>query len=245
MTTMNRWMIVAVAAGVVSLGVVGCTQLSAQAQMPGAVGAPGAAGATTGGLPQPVSFKASAGVPIPAVEDPAFGDVKLLAEGTRFGRRSDPFALLPAERLYESEQANARLTADLGGFSTFFTPEEPAPDEEETTEPQPFRRLSGVLLGDGVIGVIEMEDGRSYEIRPGTRIPNSEWTVLSLNAEQAVLVRSGNTLPRRIIVRLQGRPEGAQTPGNPGSVPGGMPPGGIPGPPGGNQQMGGPGMADF
>jgi len=187
-------------------------------------------------------------VPVAAVVDPGFGDTKLLAEGTRFGRRSDPFALLPEERVYDSEQSNARLTAEMGGFGTYFTPPEEAPDEQEITEPQPFRRLAGIILSDGVIGLIEMEDGRVYEVRPGTKIPNSEWTVLSLNAEQAVLVRAGSRLPKRIIVRLQGRPEGAQPDQNPGSVPGGAggPPPGVGGPPGGFPG-GGPGGrgADF
>jgi hypothetical protein len=64
-------------------------------------------------------------------------------------------------------------------------------------EPQPYRRLSGIVVGDSVLALIVMGDGAGPQIiRPGLRIPNSPWRVISIDEEQAVLRRDGDVLPR-------------------------------------------------
>jgi hypothetical protein len=155
--------------------------------------------------------------------------------GQSFTPRNDPFALLAEERAFHINQSSERVLSEAGGFS--FDYEEPPPAVDvEVQEPQPYRRLAGVIVGESVLGLIDMGDGRPLEIiRPGQRIPNSEWTVVSIDEEKAILRRSGNRLPRQIVVRLESPPfnpnqGGGGAPGGPGFGPGG---GGAPGRPGG------------
>ncbi|HJP82302.1 MAG TPA: hypothetical protein VJ835_02250 [Fimbriimonadaceae bacterium] len=125
--------------------------------------------------------------------------------GQSFAPRRDPFALLPEERGFELSQSSERLLAESGGFRFDFEPPvESAP--VEVVEPQPYRRLAGVIVGESVLALIDMGDGRLEIIRPGQRIPNSEWTVVSIDEDKAILRRSGNKLPRQIIVRLESPP---------------------------------------
>lgn len=181
----------------------------------------------------------------------AFGDAKLVADlklrnsgnhGQSFAPRNDPFALLGEERGFEMMQSSERIAAESGGFSFDY---EPPVDTAPTVivEPQPYRRLAGVIVGESVLGLIDMGGGRLEIIRPGQRIPNSEWTVISIDEEKAVLRRSGNRLPRQITVRLESPPynpgqapaggqpgSGAPTPGTGGGPPGrGLPGGNAPG----------------
>jgi hypothetical protein len=137
------------------------------------------------------------------------------------------------ERAFHINQSSERLLADVGGFRMDY--EEPPPVEiNEVQEPQPYRRLAGVIVGESVLGLIDMGDGRPLEIiRPGQRIPNSDWTVVSIDEEKAILRRSGNRLPRQIVVRLESPPfnpnqgGGGGPAGGPGGEGRGGPPGGF------------------
>ncbi len=177
------------------------------------------------------------------------GDPKLVADlklrnsgnhGQSFAPRSDPFALLPEERGFEISQSSERILADMGGFRFDYEPPvDTAP--VEVVEPQPYRRLAGVIVGESVLALIDMGDGRLEIIRPGQRIPNSEWTVVSIDEDKAILRRGGNKLPRQIIVRLESPPfnpnqggGGGAPAGGGGNRPGvGAPGGGNPAEPGG------------
>jgi len=175
------------------------------------------------------------------------GDAKLVADlktrssgtyGQSFMPRNDPFALLPEERGFERSQASERLLAESGDWRFDYTP----PEDKSgniVVEPQPYRSLAGVIVGDSVLALIDMGDGRPLEIiRPGQRIPNSEWTVVSIDEDKAILRRSGNKLPKQIVVRLESPPfdPGQNQGGNPGfggpsgSGGPGRPSGGRPGP---------------
>jgi hypothetical protein len=118
--------------------------------------------------------------------------------------RPDPFSLEPPEQQYEIKQTNARIFATTGAFfPSLFVPKQEQV-QIEYTEPQPYRRLAGVLVGDSVMAIIDMGDGRPMEvIRPGMQIPNSPWRVISIDEEKAVLKRSGNVKPKEIVVRLE------------------------------------------
>lgn len=167
--------------------------------------------------------------------------------GQSFLPRNDPFALLAEERAFDIRQSSERFLNEAGGFS--FDYEEPAPTVDvEIQEPQPYRRLAGIIVGESVLALIDMGDGRLEIIRPGQRVPNSEWTVVSIDEDKAILRRTGNRLPRQIVVRLESPPAGlggapgggipgGGAPGRPGSAPGGpMGPGVAPG--GGGAGMG-------
>lgn len=159
---------------------------------------------------------AEAGIPVAVVQDPQFAETKKVSATRAFGSRPDAFALLPTEVVYERAQVAARVVGEQGNFALFYTPPPPAQDVTETFEPQPYRRLSGVLLGDGVLALIEMEDGRTYDVRPGMQIPNSEWTVVSIDTDKAILRRAGDKRPNRIAVRLESRPVGTPAGGGGG-----------------------------
>jgi hypothetical protein len=120
--------------------------------------------------------------------------------------RPDPFALRPIELGYEAKQEAFRIFGQTGGFfPSMFTPIEER-FEVQVVEPQPYRRLAGVLVGDTVTAIIDMGGGRMHIVRPGQQIPNSPWRVVSIDEEKAVLRRSGNVLPKEIVVRLESSP---------------------------------------
>lgn len=190
----------------------------------------------------------------------AVGDATLVANlktrsvgnhGQSFAPRSDPFALLSEERAFEISQNSERILADSGGFRFDYEPPVEQ-DDVEIQEPQPYRRLAGVIVGESVLALIDMGDGRLEIIRPGQRIPNSEWTVVSIDEEKAILRRGGNRLPRQIVVRLESPPfnpnqGGGGGMGNPSGAPGGGPGNapGAPANPGGRGSLGGaPGGLD-
>jgi hypothetical protein len=203
-------------------------------------------------------------VPAKVVDDPAkvFEVEERLVASRYGGPRRDPFALKSNERAYEIEQNSARLLNDMGSWVVMYTPApEKPPAAGLVQDPQPYRRLSGIIVGDSVYAL--MDTGGQIEIiRPGMRVPNTEWTVVSIDEEKAILRRTGNKVPRQITVRLESPPPGMggggmNTGGAPGGAPGGMPggpmggpggrpggagrPGGGGGPSGGDPGLGGPG----
>ena len=158
-------------------------------------------------LPPIEDVYADAGVPVTMVADPTFERTKLLSATRYFGRRSDPFSLLAPERAFEARQQVERARQEYGGwFGSEFDMDAAGvlgtPQPQTIVEPQPYRRLSGILLGNGVAALIEWEDGRVFEVTPGSQIPGTEWVVISIDAERAILRRSGNRLPKEVIVRL-------------------------------------------
>jgi hypothetical protein len=225
--------------GFLSLGVVlaGCGQ---PVQQP----APTAQVPTTATAP-PYKYAGRVGVPV------TVGDPKLMTDriaSRTFRSRPDPFALLPIEHSFDQSQTAERLTQDLG-YSTMYEPPEDTGPVQEVVEPQPYRRLAGVLVGDTVSAILIMENGNAIQIKPGMRIPDSPWRVVSIDEEKAVLRRAGNVKPTQIIVRLESPPGGVPAPqggaGRPGGA-GGPPPGVPGGPPGGlgggrGGRAGGPG----
>jgi hypothetical protein len=155
------------------------------------------------------------------------------ADAKHFVARNDPFALNPSQLAFEKAQEKERVLQDLGGFYEAVPP----PEQEEIVpviEPQPYRRLAGVVVAQSVIGIIELNGNQQQLIRPGQLIPGTEWRVVSIDTDKAVLRRGGNVLPHEIIVRLESRPFGTG-PGPGGGNPTGGPGQGGPGapPPGG------------
>jgi len=177
-----------------------------------------------------IPIDAPAGIPVGVLADPK----PLLASETRAAMRaghprSDPFALRSDERQYETRQEAERIIGTLGGFSD--NQFQPRGDEQKPApviEPQPYRRLAGIVVGDSVLALIDMGNGTTELVRPGQKIPGTEWTVVSIDEEKAVLRRSGNVLPHQITVRLELPP-----PGMGGAPGGGFQPGGAPGAPSG------------
>lgn len=173
-------------------------------------------------VPKPEIVTVDAGVPLAASNDPKRWQ-NLIAVHS-FAPRKDPFALEPVEQGYENRQEAERLVLLQGDFSApalQLVPENTG--VAPVVEPQPYRRLAGVLVGDSVLAIIEMGNGRPAEIvRPGQKIQGTDWTVVSIDQEKAVLRRGGNKLPHEVIVRLESKPftAGTSTTTQPGANPG-------------------------
>ncbi|AIE85778.1 hypothetical protein [Fimbriimonas ginsengisoli] len=181
-----------------------------------------------------VNFSTEAGVP-PTDGDPKMNLVAIRRAAARSGgARSDPFALRPDEQQFEKEQNMERMFAENGTFQgPQFEPKDAVVVPPPVVEPQPYRRLAGIVVGDSVLAIIDMGNGSTELIRPGMKVPGTEWTVVSIDEEKAVLRRAGNRLPKQIVVRLELPPAGIG--GNNGAPAGGgfKGPGGGPGPGGG------------
>jgi hypothetical protein len=129
----------------------------------------------------------------------------LLAEAKKmsFQVRPDPFALRASEIAYDRAQFAARLV-ETGGFYQTIAEEPEPPVETFEVEPQPTRRLAGIILGDSITALIDMGTGQLTLIRPGQRIEGTEWVVQSIDEEKAILRRVGsNKRPKYVVVRLQ------------------------------------------
>lgn len=150
-------------------------------------------------IPVPVAV---AGLPQPQADPSIIRTVDVASY--KVTPRPDPFALRSFEEQYETKENNERVFATTGSFfGPVFIPK-PESVQIEKIEPQPFRRLAGVLVGDSVMAIIDMGDGNPMQvIRPGMQIPNSPWRVVSIDAEKAVLRRSGFVKPNEVVVRLQ------------------------------------------
>ncbi len=156
---------------------------------------------------QRYAFKSDAGITL----DQSAPDMTELRElaGSKVGEpRKDPWSLLASETKFESTQTVARLMEGLGGFSDLYAPTTEQVDPNEGTPrivpAPPGLRLAGIILANGVAALLEI-NGRLVEIRPGTRLNNGEWVVVSIDNEKAVLRRTTKDLPHEIVVPLASR----------------------------------------
>lgn len=188
---------------------------------------------------QELRINADAGVAVaPSTDATEFTKLVAQRSGKLGPSRQDPFALRPVEKQYDLVQSVERLAGTEGGFPLFYEAKVNVIEVPEI-EPQPYRRLSGIVVGDTVLVIVELGPGNTQIVGPGQRIPTTEWTVASIDSEKAILRRGGNKLPKEIRVRLESPPAGLGPDfggdgGNPGGPPGGSPGGaGNPGRPDG------------
>ncbi len=159
--------------------------------------------------------------------------------------RKDPFALLPEE--VEAMQADAFQQAPFVLVAS--PPPPPKVDLPEPYEPQPKRRVAGIIMGQTISAILEQEGELPQIVYPGDRV--GEFQVAAITPEGVVLRRSkGN--PREVRVPYEppgvsagvgaagGAQGGAGAPGVPGAPPGFGTPGGPRG--GGPRGGGAPGI---
>lgn len=222
----NAWMI----------GLAGCLALGSLAgcSVP-EIGAAAPAAPTV--TPEPP--RAVAGLAPVSAESGGPLDVKNVAASRNFAvRGADPFALLPAEQAYENQQQAERFLLGQGGWSNLWEEPEDLFEPAPITVPLPNWRLAGIIIGDGVAALLDMGNGQVVDIRPGSRVPGTDWVVVSINTERALLRRTGPFLPKEFEVGLKGPVSGQATGGLPFGGGGGTPFG----PPGGPAgRFGGPG----
>jgi hypothetical protein len=138
---------------------------------------------------------AAAGIGAAVVATPG-NDALQLARTKYFRTRRDAFGLLPVEAKFDRSQTAFRLLNDGGGFVTMFSEPEAKDDVAPVVETLPAWRLTGVIIGNGVVALLDM----------GMKIPNSDWTVVSIDSDRAVLRRPAGKLPTVFVVPLQGAP---------------------------------------
>jgi len=110
--------------------------------------------------------------------------------------------LTSSEQKFEEAQAAERLLTSTGSWQLDY--EEPEDkDKNVRYQAQPPRRLMGIVIGDAVYAVIDMGDGRGRIIHPGMQVPDSEWYVVSIDEEKAILRRGGDVFPKEVTVKLQ------------------------------------------
>ncbi len=135
--------------------------------------------------------------------------------------RKDPFALLPEE--VEAMQEDAFTRAPFALVAS--PPPPPKVEIPEPYEPQPRRRIAGIILGQTVSAILEQEGELPQIVYPGDMV--GEFRVAAITPEGVILRRSkGN--PREVRVPLEppsvatagGAPAG-RGPGAPGAP--GMP----------------------
>ena len=187
----------------VALTLVGCNAT-------GAMTAPDPIPAATAST---VAFRpnSDAGLAPSPIVSPARLNALLASRSGTDTARSDPFALTPSEQNFERQQELERVLGQAGGFSVQITPKPEVAVEVVPPEPQPYRRLSGIVVGDSILAIFEEVGKEPVIVTPGSRIPNTEWRVLSIDQDKAVLVRSGKVLPTQVVVRLESPPSGVTT----------------------------------
>jgi hypothetical protein len=138
--------------------------------------------------------------------------------------RKDPFALLPEE--VEAMQADAFSRAPFVLVAS--PPPPPKVELPEPYEPQPKRRIAGIILGQTVSAILEQEGELPQIVYPGDMV--GEFRVAAITPEGVILRRSkGNPREVRVPYEPPGvSTGGAATGGGPGMS--GAP--GLPGAPG-------------
>jgi hypothetical protein len=188
--------------------------------------------------PDPNNFTAPAAQdPGPAPANEATAGVKLdpsdpgltqLAEAKPVLVRANPFALLPVEVAYDRSQLAASLNESSGFYRLVGVSQEVPPQPTMRFVEEPPRRLAGIMIGETVSALIDMNDGSPMQlIRPGTEVKNAQgqttWIVESIDNERAILRRvEKNVQPTHIVVRLQNTlPTGGGATGGTGNTGGG------------------------
>ncbi len=154
---------------------------------------------------QPMASAAEAGAKI----DPSDPKLPEVAKTMSFFSRANPFSLLASEIRYDKEQFAANMTSSMGFYPMVGQSQEQPKDPTFQYVQEPDRRLAGVMIGETVSALIEMNDGSPMQIiRPGSTVkgPGGQdtWIVQSIDEEKAVLQRIDKTIrPAYIVVRLQ------------------------------------------
>lgn len=160
---------------------------------------------------------ADAGIPITSSTDPK--ELQTLVMNEHVSPRSDPFALSSKERQFNASQMAEWLVQQNGNMAADFELPPVINERPPPEEPQPYRRVSGIIVADGVVAIIDMGNGKTEIVRPGEYVPNTPWKVVSITEDEAVLRRDGNVLPKEIHVRLEELPPELRGNGGDGSAP--------------------------
>lgn len=154
-------------------------------------------------LPPKPDLKISADQGVPVAKGQPV-DARSMPEARNLVARNDAWALTPEEAAFNSSQMTESFLSRAGGFATEVDLEtrDIQPDPPRV-RPVPAWRLSGVIVGQGVMALLDMGT-QTIEIRPGTHIPGTEWYVVAIDSEKATLRRDGIDIPHEFQVGLAG-----------------------------------------
>lgn len=156
-------------------------------------------------LGDPPVQSAEAGVKV----DPKDPGLIAQAQTMSVATRANPFALLGTEVSYDRSQLAASLSDQMGFYSLVGESKTPPPQPSFQYVEEPTRRLAGVMIGETVSALIDMNEGGQMQIiRPGSVVKNAAgqdtWVVESIDEEKAILRRLNREIrPTHIVVRLQ------------------------------------------
>ncbi len=124
-----------------------------------------------------------------------------------FASRRNPFALFGDEMAFETSiRYNIILSKLAPPYSILIEEgEREVPESLRPVDPQPYRRASGILLGETVKAVI-VEGQRRYFVSPGDFLEGTDWMVLAITGDSVILVREESKRPNRMVVRLESAP---------------------------------------
>lgn len=155
-------------------------------------------------------LSADAGIPLLAPGELVSSEFQTLSKGVLLHERIDPFALLPGEIKLEQGQKIHQIMGQIGGFLPLGELV-PSPNKEMPLfEKPPFRRLAGIIAGNGIMALIEKDNGVIEEVYPGSEISNSDWMVAFLDQDKAILRRKSQKLPKEIVIYLESRKESSR-----------------------------------
>lgn len=153
----------------------------------------------------PPSNEAKAGVKM----DPSNPGLTEIAKAQIVAIRANPFALLPSEVAYDRSQLAASLNEESGFYRLVGESQVPPPQPTMRYVNEPNRRLAGIMIGETVSALVDMNDGSPMQIiRPGSTVKNAAgqdtWIVESIDNERAILRRiEKGVQPTHVVVRLQ------------------------------------------
>lgn len=148
---------------------------------------------------------AEAGTLVPPSDPKLYEQAKAYAVAAR----ANPFSLRGEEVAYDRMQLAASLTETNSWYPNVAEPKVDNKQPTFQTVEEPERRLAGVLIGESISALIDMNDGKGLQvIRPGSQLAGTsgqpEWVVVSIDEEKAILKRiNPNIHPQTVVVRLQ------------------------------------------
>lgn len=153
--------------------------------------------------PKSQALSAEAGIPL---SDPLSKvTVQQIAKTMQVPARRDPFLLTASEVRFDRAQRTERLLNEAGGYVSLFTPTMDIEFQPKQLEQKPLWRLSGVVVSEsGIVALLDMGNGQSRVIRPGTVLEGTPFVVQSLDRDRAILRRLDGKEPRLVAIELSG-----------------------------------------
>lgn len=127
-------------------------------------------------------------------------DSKILFPKTEIYPRSDAFALLQDEkRIYQEIKMDELYQKTDGFLHLVKIPEETIVEEaKKKIIAVPFSRLIGTIVSNGIVALVEMNNKKVIEVRPGETVEG--WKLNYLDTDQLEFEHIGEGIPKKITI---------------------------------------------